>query len=227
MATTNEVSSNLLIDVLITDTLPGSAAKNSILNPLISSNSQNIGGLIADSKTQPVIEPEKLSTPTDTLNSKNAIAQPNSQKIDDSLIIYDTLKGALSSSVSTSISRDTLSSSPGKDVKDTLTGSTKDASLVVIKGHTITTTDSLTNPQSVEKIPSEKTPDTLATTETKSEIAIAQTTSVTESKPATTTEATKETKSEIAIAQTTSVTESKPATTTEATTETKSEIAIA
>ncbi|MEZ2321668.1 MAG: DUF4114 domain-containing protein, partial [Microcoleus sp.] len=63
--------------------------------------------------------------------------------------------------------------------------------------------------------------------ETKSEIAIAQTTSVTESKPATTTEATTETKSEIAIAKTTSVTESKPATTTEATTEIKSEIAIA
>lgn len=69
MATANEVSSNLLLtDVLTTDTLPGSAAKTPILNAL--SNSQNIGGsaLIADSKTQPVIKPEKLSSPTDTLN---------------------------------------------------------------------------------------------------------------------------------------------------------------
>ncbi|MEK0195844.1 DUF4114 domain-containing protein, partial [Microcoleus anatoxicus] len=85
----------------------------------------------------------------------------------------------------------------------------------------------MTNPQSVEKIASEKSPDTLATKETKSEIAIAPNTSVAESKPATTTEAEKETKTEIAIAQNTSVAESKPATTTEATTETKTEIAIA
>ncbi|MEZ2239478.1 DUF4114 domain-containing protein [Microcoleus sp.] len=229
MATTNEVSSNQLIDVLITDTLPGSAAKNSILNPLSSSNSQNIGGspLIADTKTQPIIEPEKLLSSTDTLNSKNAIAEPNSKKIDDSLIVSDTLKGGLSGSPSTSISQKTLSSSPGTDVKDTLTGSTKDAQLVVIKGDSITATDSLTNPQSVEKIASDKTPTTLAEKETKSEIAIAQTTSVAESKPTTTTLAEKETKTEIAIAQNTSVAESKPATTTLAEKETKTEIAIA
>ncbi|MEK0181799.1 DUF4114 domain-containing protein, partial [Microcoleus anatoxicus] len=229
MATTNEVSSNQLIDVLITDTLPGSAAKNSILNPLSSSNKQNIGGsaLIADTKTQPVIEPEKLLSSTDTLNSKNTIAEPNSKKSDDSLIVSDTLKGGFSGSASTGISGNTLSSSPGKDVKDTLTGSTKDAQLVVIKGDSITATDSLTNPQSVEKIASEKSPDTLATKETKSEIAIAQNTSVTESKPATTTLAEKETKTEIAIAPNTSVTESKPATTTLADKETKTEIAIA
>ncbi len=229
MATTNEVSSNQLIDVLITDTLPGSAAKNSILNPLSSSNSQNIGGspLIADTKTQPIIEPEKLLSSTDTLNSKNAIAEPNSKKIDDSLIVSDTLKGGLSGSPSTSISQKTLSSSPGTDVKDTLTGSTKDAQLVVIKGDSITATDSLTNPQSVEKIASDKTPTTLAEKETKSEIAIAPNTSVTESKPATTTLAEKETKSEIAIAPNTSVAESKPATTTLAEKETKTEIAIA
>ncbi|XZO00978.1 MAG: S8 family serine peptidase [Microcoleus sp.] len=229
MATTNEVSSNQLIDVLITDTLPGSAAKNSLLNPLSSSNSQNIGGspLIADTKTQPIIEPEKLSNPNDTLNSKNAIAEPNSKKIDDSLIVSDTLKGGLSGSPSTSISQKTLSSSPGTDVKDTLTGSTKDAQLVVIKGDSITATDSLTNPQSVEKIASDKTPTTLAEKETKTEIAIAPNTSVAESKPATTTLAEKETKTEIAIAQNTSVAESKPATTTLAEKETKTEIAIA
>ncbi|MEZ2343112.1 DUF4114 domain-containing protein, partial [Microcoleus sp.] len=229
MATTNEVSSNQLIDVLITDTLPGSAAKNSILNPLSSSNSQNIGGspLIADTKSQPIIEPEKLSSATDTLNSKNAIAEPNSKKIDDSLIVSDTLKGGLSGSASTSISQDTISSSPGTDVKDTLTGSTKDAQLVVIKGDSITATDSLTNPQSVEKIASDKTPDTLVEKETKTEIAIAPNTSVAESKPATTTLAEKETKTEIAIAPNTSVAESKPATTTLAEKETKTEIAIA
>ncbi|WP_377474165.1 MAG: S8 family serine peptidase [Microcoleus anatoxicus] len=229
MATTNEVSSNQLIDVLITDTLPGSAAKNSLLNPLSSSNSQNIGGspLIADSKTPSVIEPEKLSNPNDTLNSKNAIAEPNSKKIDDSLIVSDTLKGGLSGSPSTSISQKTLSSSPGTDVKDTLTGSTKDAQLVVIKGDSITATDSLTNPQSVEKIASDKTPDTLAEKETKTEIAIAPNTSVAESKPATTTLAEKETKTEIAIAPNTSVAESKTTTTTLAEKETKTEIAIA
>ena len=87
MATMNKVSRNLLLtDVLTTDdTLQGSAAKNPILNPLTSSNKQNIGSsaAIGDSKTQPVIEPEKLSSPTDTLNSKNAIAETNSNKSDD------------------------------------------------------------------------------------------------------------------------------------------------
>ena len=229
MATTNEVSSNLLLtDVLTTDTLPGSAAKNPLLNPLSSSNSQNIGGSVSivDSKTQPVIEPEKVSSPTDTLNSKNAIAETNSKKSDDSLIVSDTLKGGFSGSASTGISGNTLSSSPGKDVKDTLTGS-KDSPLVAIKGDSITATDSLTNPQSVEKIASDKTPTTLAEKETKSEIAIAQNTSITESKTTTTTLAEKETKSEIAIAPNTSVAESKPATTTLAEKETKTEIAIA
>ncbi|WP_236503562.1 hypothetical protein, partial [Tychonema sp. BBK16] len=229
MPITNEPSSSLSIDVLRSDTLPGSAAPNSILNPLSSNNSQNIGGspLIADTKTQPIIEPEKLSSATDTLNSKSAIAEPNSKKIDDSLIVSDTLKGGLSGSASTSISQKTLSSSPGTDVKDTLTGSTKDAPLVVIKDDSITATDSLTNPQTVEKIPSEKTPGTLAQKETKSEIAIAQNTSIAESKPTTITLAQKETKSEIAIAQNTSIAESKPTTTTLAQKETKSEIAIA
>ncbi|MEG3966134.1 DUF4114 domain-containing protein, partial [Microcoleus sp. T2B6] len=194
MATTNEVSSNLLLtDVLTTDTLPGSAAKTPILNPL--SNSQNIGGsaLIADTKTQPVIEPEKLSNPNDTLNSKNAITQPNSKKSDDSLIISDTLKSGLSESASSSSSvRDTLSGSPsGTDVKDTLTGISNDAPLSAIKDDTITAADSLTNPQSAEKIPSEKTPATLAEKETKTEIAIAQNTSVSEPKATTSSEAIK------------------------------------
>ncbi|MEG4167422.1 MULTISPECIES: DUF4114 domain-containing protein, partial [unclassified Microcoleus] len=196
MATTNEVSSNLLLtDVLTTDTLPGSAAKTPILNPLSNSNSQNIGGsaLIADSKTQPVIEPEKLSSPTDTLNSKNAIADTNSKKSDDSLIVTDTLKSGLSESASSSSSvRDTLSGSPsGTDVKDTLTGISNDAPLSAIKDDTITAADSLTNPQSAEKIPSEKTPGTLAEKESKPEIAIAQNTSVSEPKATTSSEAIK------------------------------------
>jgi len=137
MATMNEVSSNLLLtDVLTTDTLPGSAAKNPILNPLTSSNKQNTGSsaAIGDSKTQPVIEPEKLSSPTDTLNSKNAIAQTNSKKSDDSLIVTDTLKSGLSGSASSSSVRDTLSGSPsGTDVKDTLTGISNNAPLSAIK----------------------------------------------------------------------------------------------
>ena len=136
MATMNEVSSNLLLtDVLTSDTLPGSAAKNPILNPLTSSNKQNIGSsaAIGDSKTQPVIEPEKLSSPTDTLNSKNAIAETNSKKSDDSLIVTDTLKSGLSGSASSSV-RDTLSGSPsGTDVKDTLTGISNNAPLSAIK----------------------------------------------------------------------------------------------
>ncbi len=250
MPITNEPSSSLSIDILRSDTLPGSAAPNSILNPLSSNNSQNIGGspVIADTKTQPIITPEKLLSSTETLNSKNGIVEPNSKKIDDLLIISDTLKDGLSGSATTSISRKSLSSSPSTDVKDTLTGSTKDTPLVAIKGDSITATDSLTNPKSAEKITSEKTSDALTTKETKSEI-VAPNTSVTESKPATTTLATtetkaeivapntsvaeskptttlttRETKSEIAIAPNTSVTESKPTTTTLATTETKSEI---
>ncbi|MGB7711385.1 MAG: hypothetical protein WBL95_17940, partial [Microcoleus sp.] len=205
MATVNEVSSNLLLnDVLTTDTLPGSAANNSILNPLSNSNSQNIGGsaLIADSKTQPVIEPEKLSSPTDTLNSKNAITEPNSKKSDDSLISPDILKSSLSGSASGNISLDTLSGSQSDTaVKDTLTGISKDAPLSAIKDDTITATDSLTNPQNSEEIASEQTPGILAEKESKPEMAIAQNTSVAESKPATTTLAEKETKTEIAIAQ--------------------------
>ena len=197
MATVNEVSSNLLpIDILTTDTLPGSAAKNSILNPLSSSNSQNIGGsALIDSKTQPVIAADKLSSQTDTLNSKNAIGEPNSKKSDDSLIVSDTLKSSLSGSESDSSVRDTLSSSSGTDVTDTLTGISKDEPLSAIKDDTITATDSLTNPQSVEKIPSEKSPDTLAEKETKSETAIAQNNSVSEQKQTTTSEPIKSDKS--------------------------------
>jgi hypothetical protein len=209
MVTVNEVSSNLLLnDVLTTDTLPGSAANNSILNPLSNSNSQNIGGsaLIADSKTQPVIEPEKLSSPTDTLNSKNAITEPNSKKSDDSLIAPDTLKSGLSGSASGNTVAETLSGSQS-DVQDTLTGISKDAPLSAIKDDTITATDSLTNPQNAEEIASEKTPGTLAEKESQPETPIAQNTSVAESKETTTpdTLATKESKPELAIAKNTSL----------------------
>ena len=137
MATMNEVSSNILLtDVLKNDTLLGSAAKNPILNPLTSSNKQNTASsaAIGDSKTQPVIEPEKLSSPTDTLKSKNAIAETNSKKSDDLLIVTDTLKSGLSGSASSSSVRDTLSGSPsGTDVKDTLTGISNNAPLSAIK----------------------------------------------------------------------------------------------
>ena len=137
MATMNEVSSNLLLtDVLTTDTLPGSAAKNPILNPLTSSNKQSIASsaAIGDSKTQPVIEHEKLSSPTDTLNSKNAIAETNSKKSHDSLIVTDTLKSGLSGSASSSSVRDTRSGTPsGTDVKDTLIGISNNAPLSAIK----------------------------------------------------------------------------------------------
>lgn len=137
MATMNEVSSNLLLtDVLTNDTLPGSAAKNPLLNPLTCSNKQNIGSnaAVGDTKTQPVIEAEKLSSPTDTLNSKNAIAETNSKKSDDSLIVTYTLKSGLSGSASSSSVRDTLSGSPsGTDVKDTLTGISNNAPLSAIK----------------------------------------------------------------------------------------------
>ncbi|MEG4445680.1 DUF4114 domain-containing protein, partial [Microcoleus sp. AT9_B5] len=192
MATANEVSSNLLLtDVLTTDTLPGSAVKTPILNPL--SNSQNIGGsaLIADSKTQPVIEPEKLSTATDTLKSQSAIAETNSKQSDDSLIVSDTLKSGLSGSATSSSVGDTLSSSSGTDVKDTLTGISNDAPLSAIKDDTITATDSLTNPQSAEQVASDKTPDTLAEKETNPETPIAQNTSVSEPKATTSSEAIK------------------------------------
>jgi hypothetical protein len=192
MATANEVSSNLLLtDVLTTDTLPGSAVKNSILNPL--SNSQNIGSSasIADSKTQPIIEPEKLSSPTDALNSKNAIAEPNSKKSDDSLIVSDTLKSGLSGSASVNTIGETLSSSSGTDVKDTLTGIRTEAPLNAVKDDTITATDSLTNPQSAEKVVSDQTPGTLAEKESKPESAIDQNTSVSEPKATTTSEAIK------------------------------------
>ncbi|MEG4611529.1 DUF4114 domain-containing protein, partial [Microcoleus sp. F6_C1] len=192
MATINEVSSNLLLtDVLTTDTLPGSAAKNPILNPL--SNSQNIGSSVsmADSKTQPVIEPEKLSTATDTLKSQSAIVEPNSKQSDDSLIVSDTLKSGLSGSATSSSVGDTLSSSSGTDVKDTLTGIGQDAPLSAIKDDTITANDSLTNPQSAEEIPSEKTPGALPEKENKPEMAIAQNTSVSEPKATTSSEAIK------------------------------------
>ncbi|MGB8691386.1 MAG: hypothetical protein WCD53_29255, partial [Microcoleus sp.] len=217
MATVNEVSSNLLLnDVLTTDTLPGSAANNSILNPLSNTNSQNIGGnaSIADSKIPPVIEPEKLSSPTDTLNSKSAIADPNSKKSDDSLIAPDILKSGLSGSASSNTIGDTLSSSSGQDVKDTLTGSSKDAPLSAIKDDTITATDSLTNPQNAEEIASEKTPGILAEKESKPEMAIAKNNSVSESKETTTpdTLVAKESQPEMAIAQNTSVSEPKATT---------------
>jgi|AGSF01.1.fsa_nt_gi hypothetical protein len=221
MTTVNEVSSNLLLnDVLTTDTLPGSAANNSILNPLSNSNSQNIGGsaLIADSKTQPVIEPEKLSSPTDTLNSKNAITEPNSKKLDDSLIAPDILKSSLSGSASGNISLDTLSGSQSDTaVKDTLTGISNDAPLSAIKDDTITATDSLTNPQNAEEIASDKTPGILAEKESKPEMAIAQNTSVVSEPKETTTPdtlATKESKPEMAIAQNTSVVSEQKETTT-------------
>ncbi|WP_293367005.1 DUF4114 domain-containing protein, partial [Microcoleus sp. CAWBG50] len=226
MATTNEVSSNLLpIDVLKPDTLPGSAAKNSILNPLSSSNSQNIGGsALIDSKTQPVVATDKLSSSSEPLNSKSASAPAISdKKTDDSLIVSDPLK----SSLNTSTDSKTVAEKSKADVKDTLTGISKDAPLSVTKDDTLSATDALTNPQKVEKTTSEKTPGTSAAKETKVETATSSTPSIAETKATTTALAEKETKPESAIAQTPAVSQAKATTTALADKETKPESAIA
>ncbi|MGL5060679.1 MAG: DUF4114 domain-containing protein, partial [Microcoleus sp.] len=222
MATTNQVSNNLLpIDVLTPDTLPGSAAKNSILNPLNSSNNQNIGGsALIDSKTQPVVATDKLSNSSDPLNSKSAIAPAISdKKSDDSLIVTDPLKNSLNGSNGSK----TVAEKSGADVKDTLTGISKDAPLSVTKDDTLSATDTLTNPQKAEKTTSDKTPGTSDAKEAK----IDQTSSVAETKAKTTALAEKETKPESAIAQTSSVAETKAKTTALAEKETKPESAIA
>ncbi|MCC3477606.1 MAG: hypothetical protein JGK39_05925 [Microcoleus sp. PH2017_12_PCY_D_A] len=173
MATVNEGQSNVLLkDVLIADTLPGSAANNSILNPLSSSNKQNIGesSLMIDSKNPIAIEPDKPSVTTNLLKSNDAISESSSNKSDDSLIVPDPLKSSLNTSVSRSTGLDTLSGSQsGASVKDTLTGSSKDAPLIAIKDDTLTATDSLTNNQSAKKISPDKTIDPLAEKENKPE----------------------------------------------------------
>ncbi|WP_293365378.1 DUF4114 domain-containing protein [Microcoleus sp. CAWBG27] len=226
MATTNEVSSNLLpIDVLKPDTLPGSAAKNSILNPLSSSNSQNIGGsALIDSKTQPVVATDKLSSSSEPLNSKSASAPAISdKKTDDSLIVSDPSK----SSLNTSTDSKTVAEKSKADVKDTLTGISKDAPLSVTKDDTLSATDALTNPQNTDKTTSEKTPATSAAKETKVETATSSTASVSQAKATTTALADKETKPESAIAQTPAVSQAKATTTALADKETKPESAIA
>jgi len=173
MTTVNEGQSNVLLkDVLIADTLPGSAAGNSILNPLSSSNKQNIGAssLMVDSKNQLAVEPDKLSVTTDLQKSNYAISESSSKKSDDSLIVPNPLKSSLTGSVSANSGLDTLSGSQsGAGVKDTLTGSSKDAPLIAIKDDTLTATDSLTNNQSAKEISPDKKAGTLVEKETKPE----------------------------------------------------------
>ena len=96
MATVNEGQSNVLLkDVLITDTLPGSATNNSILNPLSSSSKQNIGdsSLMLDSN-QIAIEPDQPSVTTNLLKSKDAASESISNKSDDSLIVPKPLNSS-------------------------------------------------------------------------------------------------------------------------------------
>ena len=173
MTTVNEGQSNVLLkDVLIADTLPGSAAGNSILNPLSSSNKQNIGAssLMVDSKNQLAVEPDKPSVTTDLLKSNHAISESSSKKSDDSLIVPDPLKSSLSGSVTSNTGLDTLSGSQsGAGVKDALTGSSKDTPLIAIKDDTLTATDSLTNNQSAKEISPDKKAGTLVEKETKPE----------------------------------------------------------
>ncbi|MEG4955183.1 DUF4114 domain-containing protein, partial [Microcoleus sp. F8-C5] len=144
MASVNEGQNNVILqDILITDTLPGSVTNNSILNPLSSSNKQNIGGSssIADTKNQPATEADQISGAIAPTKSNDTISDSSSNKSDDSLIVPDNL----SSSLSGSIERSTLSSSSDAEVKDTLTGSSKDSPLIPIKDETLTANDPLTN----------------------------------------------------------------------------------
>ncbi len=186
MTTVNEGQSNVLLkDVLITDSLPASAANNSLLNPLSSSNKQNIGAssLMVDSKNQLAVEPDKPSVTTDLLKSNHAIAESSSKKSDDSLIVPDPLKSSLSGSVTSNTGLDTLSGSQsGAGVKDTLTGSSKDAPLIAIKDDTLTATDSLTNNQSAKEISPDKKAGNLVEKETKPETETTQNNLVAEQK---------------------------------------------
>ena len=173
MATVNEGQSNVLLkDVLITDTLPGSATNNSILNPLSSSSKQNIGdsSLMLDSN-QIAIEPDQPSVTTNLLKSKDAASESISNKSDDSLIVPKPLNSSLNGSVIGNTSRDTLSASQSAtDAKDTLTGSSKDAPSIAIKADSLTAADSLTNNQSAKEISLDKKNDSLvAEKENKSE----------------------------------------------------------
>ncbi|WP_293274807.1 DUF4114 domain-containing protein, partial [Microcoleus sp. PH2017_18_LLB_O_A] len=174
MTTINQGQTNVLLkDVLIADTLPGSAANNSILNPLSNSNKQNIGegSLMLDSNNKIAIEPDKPLVTTNLLKSKDAASESISNKSDDSLIVPNPLNSSLSRSVSGNTSRgDALSGSQSAiDAKDTLTGSSKDAPLIAIKADSLTTTDSLTNNQSAKEISPDKKIDALAEKENKSE----------------------------------------------------------
>ncbi|WP_293324733.1 DUF4114 domain-containing protein [Microcoleus sp. PH2017_30_WIL_O_A] len=174
MTTINQGQTNVLLkDVVIADTLPGSAANNSILNPLSSSNKQNIGegSLMLDSNNKIAIEPDKPLVTTNLLKSKDAASESISNKSDDSLIVPNPLNSSLSRSVSGNTSRgDALSGSQSAiDAKDTLTGSSKDAPLIAIKADSLTTTDSLTNNQSAKEISPDKKIDALAEKENKSE----------------------------------------------------------
>ncbi|MEG4804656.1 DUF4114 domain-containing protein, partial [Microcoleus sp. ARI1-B5] len=173
MTTVNQGQTNVLLkDVLIADTWPGSAANNSILNPLSSNNKQNIGesSLMIDSKNPIALEPDQPSVTTNLLKSNDAISESSSNKSDDSLIVPDPLKSSLNTSVSRSTGLDTLSGSQsGASVKDTLTGSSKDAPLIAIKDDTLTATDSLTNNQSAKEISPDKKIDAFAEKENKPE----------------------------------------------------------
>ncbi|MEG4318582.1 MULTISPECIES: S8 family serine peptidase [unclassified Microcoleus] len=186
MVTINEGQSNVLLKgVTIADTLPGSLANDSILNPLISSNKQTIGqsSLIVDSKYQPAIEPEKVSATTDLQQSNPALSESNSKKSDDSLIVTDPLKSSLNRSISSNTGTDTLSGS--QSAKDTLTGSSKDAQSIAIKSDTLTATDSLTNNQNAKETPPTQESAALAEKENNYETDIAKNKSIPESKETT------------------------------------------
>ncbi len=194
MTTINLGQTNVLLkDVLIADTLPGSAANNSILNPLSSSNKQNIGegSLMLDSKNPIAIEPDEPLVTTNLLKSKDAASESISNKSDDSLIVPNPLNSSLSRSVSGNTSRgDTLSASQSAtDAKDTLTGSSKDAPLIAIKADSLTTTDSLTNNQSAKEISPDQKIGALAEKETKPETQVTKNNLISQAKSPATSEA--------------------------------------
>ncbi|NJK67674.1 MAG: DUF4114 domain-containing protein, partial [Microcoleus sp. CSU_2_2] len=181
MATVNEGQNNVILsDVLITDTLPGSAATNSILNPLSSSNRQNIGvsSSIADSKNQLATEADQLSAAIAPPKSSATISDSSSNKSDDSLIVPDPLNSGLSES----ISRSTLPSNSDAESKDTLTGSSKNTSLIAPKEDTLTTTDPLTNNKIAPEKSSAIDPAKLAKTEQKSATETAKNNTIAEPK---------------------------------------------
>lgn len=85
MIRVNQGQTNVLLqNVIIADTLPGSAGNNSILNPL-SSNKHNVGegSLMLDGNNQRAIEPDKPLVMTNLLNSKDAASESISNKSDD------------------------------------------------------------------------------------------------------------------------------------------------